>query len=75
VSTYQWMALLSILCCVATFCLLPGTTRTPLVLRGLIALWTPSAMLALAGLGVVVFAYLGVSRVTGSRITLHVRAD
>ena len=40
--------------------------------RGLLVLWTPVALLSLAGLGVAVFVYLGVSRVTGATITLKV---
>ncbi len=75
VSAYQWMALLSIGYALGTFCLLPATARRPLVSRGLAFLWTPSALLLLAGLGVAVFVYLGVSRVTDARVTLKVRAD
>lgn len=75
VSAYQWMALLSVGYVIGTFLLLPAIAGVPLVSRGLLVLWTPVALLSLAGLGVAVFVYLGVSRVTGATITLKVRAD
>jgi hypothetical protein len=73
-SAYQWMALISLPLALGMFGLLPGTAEVPSVLRGLDALWTPVGLLSLGALGVAVFAYLGVSRVTGATVTLRVRA-
>lgn len=75
VSAYQWMALSSVGCAIATFLLVPPTSGAPQVSRGLAMLWTPPALLSLAALGVAVFVYLGVSQVTGATVTLKVRSD
>jgi prolipoprotein diacylglyceryltransferase len=75
ISLYQWMALLSWAYGVAAFSLLPATRDFPFVARGLRALWTPMALSSLGALGVATFIYLGVSRVTGAKVTLRVHSE
>ena len=72
-SAYQWMALACLAYALFGLPFLPSSARLPDIRVGLPVLVSPLAMLALALLGVAVFAYLGVSRVTAASIRLEVR--
>jgi prolipoprotein diacylglyceryltransferase len=74
-SAYQWMALLSLAYALPVLAVLPAELAVPDVGRGLSAMGSPLAWLALAGLGTVVFAYLGVSKKTTAIIDLGVKED
>jgi len=72
-SAYQWMALACLVYVVSAVGLLSAPTRRPDIHQGLALLASPFAMLALAAIGVVVFVYLGVSKMTTATIRLGVR--
>jgi prolipoprotein diacylglyceryltransferase len=71
-SAYQWMALACLVYMVPVALLLAPCRRGPDVMRGLFLLTSPVAALALLGLGVAVFGYLGISTVTSATIELQV---
>ncbi len=51
----------------------PANHRVPDIHRGLVLFDSPLVWLALAGLGLVVFAYLGISKMTTATIELKVQ--
>jgi len=78
-SAYQWMALASLVYVVSAVGLgsavglLSSPVRRPGILDGLALLASPFTLLALAAIGVAVFAYLGVSKVTTATLRLGVK--
>ena len=72
-SAYQWMALGCLLYVVPALGLSSASRRLPDIHHGLALLSSPLTLLALAALGVVVFLYLGVSKMTTATIRLGVR--
>jgi len=72
-SAYQWMALVCLTYALAAVALLPRSDRVPAADLGLALLASPIAMTALAVMGLTVFVYLGVSRMTTATIRLQVR--
>jgi prolipoprotein diacylglyceryltransferase len=72
-SAYQWMALACLVYVVSALDLLSAPTRRPDILHGLTLLASPFTVLALAGIGVVVFVYLGVSKMTTATVRLGVK--
>ena len=72
-SAYQWMALACLVYVVSAMGLLSAPTRRPDIHQGLALLVSPFTMLALAAIGVVVFVYLGVSKMTTATIRLGVK--
>ncbi len=74
-SAYQWMALACLLYVVPALALISPCARPPDIRLGLVLLSSPLALLALAALGVMVFVYLGVSKVTTATIRVDVLGD
>jgi hypothetical protein len=72
-SAYQWMAFACLAYVVSALGLLSVPMRWPDIHRGLTLLTSPFTMLALAAIGVVVFIYLGVSKMTTATVRLGVR--
>lgn len=73
ISAYQIMAVITIVYSAAALAFFPLTTAVrPSLAAGLAALWTPGLILSLQALWVALFAYTGLSRVTGSRVSFHV---
>jgi prolipoprotein diacylglyceryltransferase len=72
-SVYQWMALACLVYVVAAVGLLSARARQPDIHHGLALLASPLTLLALAAVGVVVFVYLGVSKMTTATIRLAVK--
>lgn len=72
-SAYQWMALACMAYVVSALGLLSAPVRLPDIHHGLALLVSPLTLLSLAALGVLVFIYLGVSRMTTATIRLGVR--
>ena len=72
-SAYQWMALACLAYTLAGLPLIASSVRSPDIRLGLPVLGSPVVMVALAILGVIVFLYFGVSRVTAASIRLEVR--
>jgi hypothetical protein len=78
VSAYQKMAILAVFLAFAIVFLLPaGPTPTskPDVMSGLSSIWNPGILLSLQALGLLVFTYMGRSRVTGSTLSFHVHQE
>ena len=71
-SAYQWMALACLAYVVAALGLFSATVRLPDIHHGLALLASPFTLLALAVIGMVVFTYLGVSKVTTATVRLGV---
>jgi prolipoprotein diacylglyceryltransferase len=72
-SVYQWMALVCLVYVVSAVGLLSARARQPDIHHGLALLASPLTVLALAAVGVVVFVYLGVSKMTTATIRLGVK--
>ncbi len=72
-SAYQWMALACLLYVVPALGFFSESRRLPNIHGGLVLLVSPFTLLALAAFGVVVFIYLGVSKMTTATIRLGVR--
>jgi prolipoprotein diacylglyceryltransferase len=72
-TTYQWMALACLGYVASALGLLSAPVRRPDVYQGLALLTSPVTMLALSALGVVVFVYLGVSKMTTGTVRLGVK--
>jgi prolipoprotein diacylglyceryltransferase len=72
-SVYQWMALVCLVYVVSAVGLLSVRARQPDIHHGLALLASPLTVLALAAVGVVVFVYLGVSKMTTATIRLGVK--
>jgi hypothetical protein len=77
VSAYQVMAVVNVLFCLGLLLVPSSPAAIPAVnLRaGLNALWDPAALLFFQTLWLGLFLYTGVSRVTGSVISFHVRKE
>jgi hypothetical protein len=71
-STYQWMAVMCVLYVIPAMMLLPEHDGVPRIADGLTVLRSPLTVLALAGLGLVVFLRLGISTITASIIQFRV---
>jgi prolipoprotein diacylglyceryltransferase len=71
-SVYQWMAVACLAYVVSALGILSVPARRPDIHHGLELLTSPLTMLALAALGVVVFIYLGVSKMTTATVKLGV---
>ena len=72
-SAYQWMALACLLYVVPALGLFSSSRRLPDIQHGLVLLSSPLTLLTLAALGVLVFGYLGVSKMTTATVRLGVR--
>jgi prolipoprotein diacylglyceryltransferase len=72
-SAYQWMALACLAYIGSALSLLSAPRLRPDIHPGLTLLASPFTMLALAAIGVVVFVYLGVSKMTTATVRLGVR--
>ena len=72
-SAYQWMALVCLCYTIPVIVWFPANHRVPDIHRGLVLFDSPLVWLALAGLGLVVFAYLGISKMTTATIELKVQ--
>lgn len=76
ISAYQIMAVVNVLVTLLFVIVLPSAADSKADLwAGLASLWNPYAILLLQGLGLVVFIYLGRSRVTEATLTFHVCRD
>lgn len=78
VSAYQKMAVLAVVFSISLVLLLrpaPAPALKPDVLSGMLAIWSPSALLGFQAFGLFVFYVMGRSRVTGSTIAFHVRME
>ena len=70
ISAYQWMALAGVVYTLAFSLLWPHTPQPVMDLtRGFAMLWSPSAILLIEALAVIVFVRMGISTVTSARIT------
>lgn len=77
-SAYQKMAVLAVVFSISLVLLLrpaPAPALKPDVLSGMLAIWSPSALLGFQAFGLFVFYVMGRSRVTGSTIAFHVRME
>jgi hypothetical protein len=74
-SSYQWMALLCLVYWLPVLASSPPSSVKPDVRQGLHALQSPMVLLVLAALGLAVFLYLGVSKMTTASIVLQVRGE
>jgi len=71
-SAYQIMAVLVLAYSVTLALFIPGEQLPPpSLLRGIKALWDPVVILSIEMLGLLVFLYTGLSKVTGSRISFQ----
>jgi len=71
-SAYQWMTLAGLAAALLPMACLPRCPRAPAVHLGLTLLESPITLATLAAVGLGVFVYLGVSRVTTATIWLEV---
>ncbi|MFZ5764109.1 MAG: prolipoprotein diacylglyceryl transferase family protein [Thermodesulfobacteriota bacterium] len=75
-SAYQIMGLINIVFILFLLLILPATpVKTLRFQEGLAALWTPWTLLSFQGLWLALFLRTGLSRVTGSTISFHVRHE
>jgi len=72
-SAYQWMALACLVYVLSVLGGLPAPVCRPDIRPGLELLASPFTLLALAAIGLVVFVYLGVSKMTTATVRLGVR--
>lgn len=75
ISAYQIMAVLASIYYLVLGWLLPRPVHPSDLASGLAGLWQPGAILAVAGLGLVVLLHTGLSKVTGAQVCLHVHQD
>jgi hypothetical protein len=75
-TAYQWMGLAAIPYALGLAIGLPAeASRLPVIDEGLAALWTPSVLLGLQGLWLLIFFTTGRSAVTGSVVSFHVHHE
>jgi len=75
-TAYQFMGFVNIIFCLCLFLLMPDMKTVTLNFReGMNALWDPMALIFFQSLWLMLFLFTGLSKVTGSVISFHVRKE
>ena len=76
ISAYQIMGIIAVVYSIATAVLFPAeTVAAPELALGLASIWSPSRILFLQGIWLVIFLHTGLSTVTGATVSFHVHHD